>query len=128
LEGKPILSIREDCGAFSITDDTGQVIVACPFQPVFDIEEEWSPMPDQHVAFLERIGALTDSALRDKNVRILEELLRPGDRVSVLGLAFLEPDPASPSEGFRSPPLVRHLRGSGGRPVILGGAYDPDQS
>jgi len=109
---------KEDCGVFSIADKTGQVIVDGPFIFAPEIATEWSLDPDEHQDFLEEIGAPTD--IRAAKVR--EELLQPGDRISVIGLAFLEPDPTSASAGFRAAPLVLHLRGSDGRPVILGAA------
>jgi len=48
-----------------------------------------------------------------------EALLQPGDRVSVLGLAFLEPDPAAPAAGFRSAPLALRMRGSAAQPIVV---------
>ena len=104
---------------------TGQAVVDGPFLLAPEIVAEWSPVPDEHRDFLEAIGALAESDVRSASVR--EELLRPGDRVSVLGLAFLEPDPASASAGFRSAPLVCRLRGSAGRPLIIGAARAPSR-
>jgi len=105
------------CGPFSVSDDTGQVIALGPFMLTFGIEQERSPAP-KDVEFLQRIGMAMDGVLKDGKVR--EVLLRPGDRVSVFGLAFLEPDAAAPAAGLRSPGLVRHLRGSDDRPIVLG--------
>lgn len=111
------------CGAFSVADDTGQVIVEGPFLLAFEIEQEWSPVPAEHVQLLERIGLRLEGA-----GRIREALLQPGDRVSVFGLAFLEPNPAVPAAGFRSAPLVRHMRGLDRTPIILGPAEEKSGS
>jgi hypothetical protein len=47
-----------------------------------------------------------------------EVLLRPGDRVSVLGRATLEVDPAG-RVSLRAPPMLHWIRGSEARPVIV---------
>jgi len=47
-------------------------------------------------------------------------LLRPGDRVTVFGLTFLEPDPTE--HGVRTSPLVLRMRGATGQPVVVAAA------
>jgi len=78
---------------------------------------------DACLEFLEQIGVRADHT----HSAVRETVLKPGDRVTVFGLAFLEPDATAPSTGFRSPPLVRHLRGQGQRPVMLGPADEKTQ-
>ena len=53
-----------------------------------------------------------------------EALLKPGDRVSVLGLAFVEADPAAPAAGFRSPSLALIMRGSVSQPIVVTDVVD----
>lgn len=48
-----------------------------------------------------------------------EGRLKPGDRVSVVGRASLEIDPAGARPGMRSPPVIVSLRGSTDDPVIV---------
>ncbi len=50
--------------------------------------------------------------------RYREILLKPGDRVSVLGRAKMEIDPAGRSS-FREPPMLNHITGSEDAPVIV---------
>lgn len=111
------------CGAFSVADDTGQVIVEGPFFLTMKIEQEELAAPAAPVQLLERISLKMEGA-----GRVREALLQPGDRVSVFGLVFLEPDPAVPSAGFRSPQLVRHMRGLDRVPIILGPAEEKSRS
>jgi hypothetical protein len=48
----------------------------------------------------------------------------PGDRISVLGRATLEIDPAGRGS-FRDPPKLNHMRGSDSEPVLIGDANEP---
>ena len=45
-------------------------------------------------------------------------LLKPGDRVSVLGRATMQVDPAG-NASFRDPPMLNHITGSEDVPVIV---------
>jgi hypothetical protein len=53
-----------------------------------------------------------------ETTRYREVLLRPGDRVSVLGRATLEVDPAGDGS-FRAPLMRVWIRGSEAKPVIV---------
>jgi|KBSMisStandDraft_5_1062788.scaffolds.fasta_scaffold223277_2 hypothetical protein len=113
---------RETCSVFSITDDTGIAYVDGPFMLVLDVEDGWSVVPKERYGVLEEAGVQLDAQFFNR-FTFREGLLQSGDRVSVLGCAFLEPDPARPAEGFRSPAMVRHLRGSEGKPVVVGDTH-----
>jgi hypothetical protein len=120
--GRPCIGFWRDadsaCGPFTISDETGLLIVEGPFERTFEIEELFSTVPAEHLEFLDQIGVLPRAGHGLPTVR--EALLRAGQRVSVLGLAFLEPDPDSPAAGLRAVPLVRRMRGSKQRPILLG--------
>jgi hypothetical protein len=87
---------RQACGAFSIADQTGTVDVEGPFLFGLDTEGE-------HAAFR-------------------QALLKPGDRVTIVGQAFLEPDPRTNAIGVRSPPLALRMIGSKHQPIVIADA------
>jgi hypothetical protein len=95
-DGRPAVLEPQACGAFSITDDTGAVDVEGPFLFGLDTEGE-------HTAFR-------------------QALLKPGDRVTVVGQAFLEPDPRTNAIGVRSPPLALRMIGSTHQPIVIADA------
>jgi hypothetical protein len=115
---------RQACGAFTIADDTGQVHVDGPFLLGLDAQGDWSTMRPRLLALLDAAGVPTLQLASYRGFAFREALLQPGDRVSVLGLAFREPDPAAPAAGFRSPPLVLRMRGSVTRPIIVADVGD----
>ena len=111
---------KDDGGAFSITDATGTMQVEGPFLVVFDPKNDWTMIPPEDLDFLEEEGVRTTGILDTTEYLYREWLLRPGDQVSVRGLAFLQLDPTSASPGFRSPPIVLCMRGSAQAPIIVG--------
>ena len=110
---------RQACGAFTIADETGQLHVDGPFLLGLDAQGDWSTMRPRLLALLEAAGVPTLQLASYRGFAFREALLQPGDRVSVLGLAFLEPDPAAPAAGFRSAPLVLRMRGSVSQPIVV---------
>jgi hypothetical protein len=54
--------------------------------------------------------------------RCYEILLRPGDRVKVLGRSVIEVDPAAVGGPHRQPPMLPVLKGSADEPVIVADA------
>ena len=110
---------RQACGAFTIADDTGQVHVDGPFLLGLDAQGDWSTMRPRLLALLDAAGVPTLQLASYRGFAFREALLQPGDRVSVLGLAFLEPDPAAPAAGFRSAPLALRMRGSAAQPIVV---------
>jgi hypothetical protein len=113
---------REECGPFSITDDTGRVHVDGPFLLANDLEHDWSLVRRERVGFLRDAGVKTRGLLRERQFAFREALLQQGDRVRVRGLVFLEPDPASPAAGLRAPRLIRHIRGADRKPIFVADA------
>ena len=94
----PAMLERHLCGAFSIADETGTVDVEGPFLFGLDTERQ-------------------QTTLR-------EALLKPGDRVTVVGQAFLEPDARANAVGMRSPPLALRMTGSNVQPIVIADADD----
>jgi hypothetical protein len=106
------------CGRFTILDETGTALAEGPFMVGLDLEGEWSiPITDfkslrgTGLEGLELSGAWAFSCR--------EGLLKPGDRVSVVGRAVVEPDPTSGSLASRTPRTVVCLRGSAAEPIVL---------
>jgi len=116
---------KEDGGAFSVTDDTGTMHVEGPFRIVVDSKDDWSHLEREDLDVLEEENVPTTGLIGNPSFLYRERLLRPGDLVSVLGQVFLEPDPAAPAVGFRSPALARRMRGAAGRPVLVQPAERP---
>jgi hypothetical protein len=109
---------RETCQPFSISDETGKAHVDGPFLLGLDFGA-FIAVPEYRHSFLEEAGVPTAGILFDKRLAYREVLLRPGDRISIFGLVFLEPDPTVPAAGLRSPPLVARIQGSDARPIII---------
>jgi hypothetical protein len=117
--GDPTVFERQACGAFTISDDTGQLHVDGPFLLGLESRGDWSTMRQRLLALLDAAGVPTLQLASYRGFAFREALLQPGDRVSVFRLAFLEPDSAAPAAGFRSPPLVLRMRGSVSRLIVV---------
>jgi len=109
---------RETCQPFSISDETGKAHVDGPFVLGLDFGAFIAVPEDRH-GVLEEAGVPIAGILFDKRIAYREVLLRPGDRISIFGLVFLEPDPTVPAAGLRSPPLVARIQGSDDQPIIV---------
>jgi hypothetical protein len=120
--GYPVIFRREDCGAFSIADDTGIAVVEGPFVFGLDWENDWSTVSQEGLGSLEQAGVSTEGLFLRRRFAFREALLMPGDRVSIRGLVHFEPDPTEPAAGFRSPAFRAHLRGSEAEPVVVADA------
>ena len=109
---------RSGCARFAIADDTGTAFVEGPFLVGLDLDGEWSvPVTD-----FSRLNRLDEYETRRSGAWAYvyrEGRLKPGDRVSVVGRASLEIDPAGARPGMRSPPVIVSLRGSTDDPVIV---------
>ena len=119
--------IREACAPFSIADETGSAAVEGPFLIGLDPDDGgWANLPPTLFALLEQARvSLAGRWGGDKEFRFSEAVLKPRDRISVLGRAWHEVDPAGESAGFRKPPMLLHLKGSGDDPVVIADAEDP---
>jgi hypothetical protein len=114
----------EQCGRFTIVDETGTAFAEGPFTVGLDLEGEWSiPITDfkpLRGTVLEGLGLSGAWAFSCR-----EGLLKPGDRVSVVGRASVEPDPTSGSLASRTPRMAVCLRGSAAEPIVLVDAGEP---
>jgi hypothetical protein len=119
--------IREACAPFSIADETGSAAVEGPFLIGLDPDDGgWANLPPTLFALLEQARvSLAGRWGGDREFRFSEAVLKPRDRISVLGRAWHEVDPAGESAGFRKPPMLLHLKGSGDEPVVIADAEDP---
>jgi len=119
----PGVLAQEECGAFSIEDDTGKVYVDGPCLFGLDAEADWAIVPPDRRRYVEdalaKAGLPIAGTLYGLGYAFREAVLKPGDRVSVLGLVSFEPDPTEPAAGFRSPSIRAHLRGSKEEPVVV---------
>jgi hypothetical protein len=113
----PIAFKRQVCGAFAIADDTGMVRVEGPFLLGLAADGDWATMRPRLLDLLEAAGAPHLGLASYRGFAFREAVLKPGDRVTVFGLTFLEPD--ATEHAVRSSPLVLRMRGSAGQPVIV---------
>jgi hypothetical protein len=115
------LARREDCRSFSLTDETGAVVVDGPFLLALDVDDgAWGNPPPSVAAFLEEeIGKKAGAFINGEyGIRFQEAVLKPGDRVTVVGSATMEVDPAARGS-HRDPPMINHIRGSEKEPVVV---------
>jgi len=125
LEQQAVL-VREDCRPFIIADATGRAIVEGPFLLGIDPKVPgWAKLPPVVNAWLQEARvSLTSTLGHKRRFQYREVVLAPGDRVSVLGRASIEIDPAGRSMGHRNLPMVCKIRGDQKDPVIVGEADD----
>ena len=115
----PTVFERQACGAFAIADDTGEICVDGPFLLGLPTTGELSTMRPRLLELLQAAGVPRLELPSYRGFAFREALLLPGDRVSVVGRVFLEPDPAAPAAGFRAPSLALRVSGSVSEPVVL---------
>jgi hypothetical protein len=109
---------RSGCARFAIVDDTGTAFVEGPFLVGLDLDGEWS-VPNTDFSRLNRVDDYQTRSSGAWAYVYREGRLDPGDRVSVVGRASLEVDPAGARTGMRSPPVIVSVRGSADDPVIV---------
>jgi hypothetical protein len=91
--------------SFYVTDETGTAIVDKSVLIVHPPDAAWETPP-----------ASAWPTTGDEQVRCLEVLLKPGDRVSVLGRVTMELDPAGRGS-YRELPMLPCMKGSAGERV-----------
>ena len=129
------------CGPFIVTDDSGTAVVEGRVAIAEDLDEgAWMALPTSvfkqdpgdgnwgtlPASILKRMGFKPvgengvgeDLFGESQDFRCQEVLLKPGDRVSVLGRATMQVDPAG-NASFRDPPMLNHITGSEDAPVIV---------
>jgi len=119
----PVVLRRQTCQAFSISDETGKAHVDGPFFLALDLGEPIT-VPQRRRNALEEAGVPISGILFERRFTYREVSLRPGDRISVFGLVFLEPDPTVPAAGLRVPPVVARIHGSKDQPISVFRADD----
>ena len=119
---------REECRSFTLTDETGTVVIDGPFRLALDVDDgAWVNLPSSVYTLLEEaLGKRRAWAYagRDSVLRFQEALLKPGDRISVHGRPTMELDPAGRGS-YRDPPMRDHIRGSDEDPVTVADAEEP---
>lgn len=119
----PVVFDRQACGAFSVADKTGTVDVEGPF--LFGLDTDGDDYATRRAKLLAALQAAAGSPVELAPYRGLafpEALLKPGDRVTVVGQVFLEPDPRANAIGARSPPLALRMVGSKDAPIVIADA------
>ncbi|HEY7376805.1 MAG TPA: hypothetical protein VIF57_31900 [Polyangia bacterium] len=106
------------CVRFAIADETGIARVEGPFTVGLDLEGEWS-IPITTFDLLRRAEMPDFSLFGAWAFSYREGLLLPGERVSLVGRAFIEQDPAAGSLPGRTPPTIVCLRGSADEPIVV---------
>ena len=110
---RPVLNSGE-CVSFFVRDESGTAVV--------EGNIVIAPHPECWVADAACIRGVTTTRCcgppSRAAVAIGRSCCKPGDRVSVLGRARMEIDPAGRSS-FRDPPMLNHITGSEDAPVIV---------
>jgi hypothetical protein len=115
----PTVFERQACGAFSIADGTGEIHVDGPFLLGLPARGHLSTMRPRLLELLAAAGVPRLELPSYRGFAFREALLCAGDQVSVVGRAFLEPDPAVPAAGHRVLSVALRLSGSNGEPVVI---------
>jgi hypothetical protein len=116
-----LLAERKTCATFSIADDSGTAVVEGPFLLALEPDDAaWANLPvSVHALLWEELGKIASAYTGGENeLHFQEALLMPGDRVSVVGCAAMEIDPAGRGS-YRDPPMLFHIRGSEDEPVVI---------
>ena len=115
-EWRPVLNAAA-CGSFFVTDESGTAVVDGTI--LIAPDGGWETPPASLFPRVDDGRSLASRAPTFQvRTRYREIVLKPGDRVSVLGRAKMEIDPAGRSS-FRDPPMLNHITGSEDAPVIL---------
>lgn len=121
---------RSSCAPFALVDEGARAVVEGPFMLELDPDDRgdiWANLPPALFALLEEARVpLTGMFGRDKAFRFREALLAPGDRVTVLGRVFVEPQPGGLRDGFRAPPMLCAFKGGPGEPVVVSDADEAE--
>jgi hypothetical protein len=112
--------MREDCRPFAVADGSGRAIVEGPFLLGIDDDAGWADLPPAASSYLQEARvSLTNLLSHRRKFQFKEMLLVPGDRVTIVGRASVEIDPAGASSGHRSLPMLCRIRGDKKNPVMI---------
>jgi hypothetical protein len=123
-----VVASESRCVAFGLVDEGVEAIVEGPFIFGLDFDDRgdvWANLPLGLFGVLERARVPLSGPLGgEKEFRFREAVLRPEDRIMVLGDVAIEVDRAGHRAELRGPPLARKIRGSDAAPVALADAEE----
>jgi hypothetical protein len=119
---------RSNCVPFGLVAEGVEATVEGPFLFGLDFDDRgdvWANLPPGLFRVLEEAGvSLSGPFGGEKEFRFREAVLRPDDRISVLGRVSIEVDRSGSREAFRALPIRRIIRGSARELVALADADD----
>jgi len=121
-----VVAQESTCVAFELVEEGFEATVEGPFLFGLDFDDRgdvWANLPPGLFGVLERARVpLSGPFGGEKEFRFREAVLRPDDRIMVLGVVAIEVDRAGRREELRGPPLARKIRGTAEDPVALADA------
>jgi hypothetical protein len=121
-----VVAQQSQCVAFELVDEGVEAVVEGPFLFGLDFDDRgdvWSNLPPGLFGVLESARVPLSGPLGgEKEFRFREAVLRPDDRITVLGGVSIEVDHAGRRQELRGPPLARKIRGTPREPVALADA------
>ncbi len=122
---EPVL-LRQDCQSFSVRDETGLAIVERPVVLRIDVDVGgWAGLPPEVYELLEEEKISTGDRFRDYEFRFGMGVLKPGDRVSVEGMATFQLDPSVPAPNARALPEAWHFKDTEAWPLVVRDVDEP---
>jgi hypothetical protein len=121
-----VVAQESTCVDFELVDEGVEATVEGPFLFGLDFDDRgdvWANLPPGLFGVLERAHVSLSGPLGgEKEFRFREAVLRPEDRIMVLGDISIEVDRAGRRVELRGPPLARKIRGTFDDPVALADA------
>jgi hypothetical protein len=121
-----VVAQRSECAPFELVDEGVEATVEGPFLFGLDFDDRgdvWSNLPPGLFGVLASARVSLSGPLGgEKELRFREAVLRPDDRIMVLGSITIEVDRAGRREALRGPPLARKISGTFNEPVALADA------
>jgi hypothetical protein len=119
---------RRYCQPFVVVDPSGRAVIEGPFLLALGVDDApWVDLPPAAYPLLQEDGVSLTSALLSHRLKFeyRETVLQPGDRVTLVGRAAVEIDPAGTSTGHRALPRLCRIRGDARAPVMIARADGP---
>jgi hypothetical protein len=121
-----VVAQESRCVSFGIVDEGVEAVVDGPFLFGLDFDDRgdvWANLPPGLFGVLERARVPLSGPLGgEKEFRFREAVLRPDDRILVLGRVSIVVDHRGRREELRGPPLARKINGTTSDPVALADA------
>jgi len=125
-EGWSVVAHGWRCVPFEVIDEGVEATVEGPFLFGLDFDDRgdvWANLPPGLFGLLEEARvSLSGPFGGEREFRFREAILRPADRIMLLGRVSIEVDAAGRREAFRGPPVRRVIRGSARHPIALADA------